>query len=79
MQDASRSKSQQPLGMTVYELPSPDDVVQTDAKRTAMGRLRMLMVLLVCASPVVASYFTYYVVRPEGMACHCSHSKVSGC
>ena len=26
----------------------------------------MLLVLLVCAAPVVASYFTYYVVRPEG-------------
>lgn len=26
----------------------------------------MLAVLLVCAAPVVASYFTYYVVRPEG-------------
>lgn len=26
----------------------------------------MILVLLVCASPVVASYFTYYVVRPEG-------------
>ncbi|SFC51419.1 hypothetical protein SAMN05216344_12022 [Polaromonas sp. OV174] len=26
----------------------------------------MLAVLLVCASPVIASYFTYYVVRPEG-------------
>jgi hypothetical protein len=26
----------------------------------------MLMVLLVCAAPVIASYFTYYVVRPEG-------------
>jgi hypothetical protein len=52
--------------MTVYDLPSPSDVVQADAKRTAMGRLRMLLVLLVCAAPVVASYFTYYVVRPEG-------------
>ena len=30
------------------------------------GRLKMLMVLLVCAAPVMASYFTYYVVRPEG-------------
>ena len=30
------------------------------------GRLKMLMVLLVCAAPVIASYFTYYVVRPEG-------------
>ena len=26
----------------------------------------MLLVLLVCAAPVVASYFTYYVLRPEG-------------
>ena len=26
----------------------------------------MILVLLVCASPVVASYFAYYVVRPEG-------------
>ena len=66
MQDAPRSKSPHPLGMTVYEMPSPADVVQADAKRTAMGRLRMLIVLLVCAAPVVVSYFTYYVVRPEG-------------
>jgi len=66
MQDAPRSKSPHPLGMTVYDMPSPADVVQADAKRTAMGRLRMLIVLLVCAAPVVASYFTYYVVRPDG-------------
>jgi hypothetical protein len=66
MQDAPRSKSQNPLGMTVYDLPSPSDVVFADAKRTGNGRLRMLMVLLVCAAPVIASYFTYYVVRPEG-------------
>ncbi len=26
----------------------------------------MLAVMLVCAAPVIASYFTYYVVRPEG-------------
>jgi len=26
----------------------------------------MLLILLVCASPVIASYFTYYVIRPEG-------------
>ena len=25
----------------------------------------MIFVLLICASPVLASYFTYYVVRPE--------------
>jgi hypothetical protein len=52
--------------LTVYDLPSPSEVLQSDARRTAMGRLRMLLVLLVCAAPVVASYFTYYVVRPDG-------------
>ncbi|ABM36202.1 conserved hypothetical protein [Polaromonas naphthalenivorans CJ2] len=26
----------------------------------------MMLVLLVCASPVIASYFAYYVIRPEG-------------
>jgi hypothetical protein len=31
--------------MTVYDLPSPIDVVQADAKRIGNGRLRMLLVL----------------------------------
>lgn len=66
MSDAPRPESDHPLGMTVYDLPSPHAVAQADAKRTAMGRLRMLAVLLICAAPVLASYFTYYVVRPEG-------------
>jgi hypothetical protein len=35
-----------------------------------MGRLKMLALFLVCASPVVASYFTYYVIRPEGRRNH---------
>ena len=35
-------------------------------QRTRHGRLKMLGVLLICAAPVVASYFTYYVIRPEG-------------
>lgn len=30
------------------------------------GRLKLLAVLLVCAAPVIASYFTYYVIRPDG-------------
>jgi hypothetical protein len=65
MQNKPRPESQQPLGMTVYDLPAPDAVAQNEAKRTATGRLRMLLVALVCAAPVVASYFTYYVIRPE--------------
>jgi hypothetical protein len=52
--------------MTVHEMPRPGDVVQADAQRTRMGRWKMIAMLLVCASPVIASYFTYYVVRPEG-------------
>jgi cytochrome oxidase Cu insertion factor (SCO1/SenC/PrrC family) len=30
-----------------------------------MGRIKMLLVLLVCAAPVLASYFMYFVVRPD--------------
>jgi hypothetical protein len=55
------------LGMTVYDLPDPGAVAEQDARRTMGGRLRMILVLLICASPVVASYFTFYVIRPEGM------------
>ncbi len=55
-----------PLAMTVHDMPSPATVVQADAQRTRMGRWKMIAMLLVCASPVIASYFTYYVIRPEG-------------
>ena len=30
----------------------------------------MLLVWAVCAAPVMASYFMYYVVRPEGRTNH---------
>jgi hypothetical protein len=55
-----------PLSMTVHDMPRPGDVVQADAQRTRMGRWKMIAMLLICASPVIASYFTYYVLRPEG-------------
>jgi hypothetical protein len=48
----------QPLGMTVYSLPVPQEALARDAERTARGRWRMLGVLLVCAAPVIASYLT---------------------
>jgi hypothetical protein len=51
--------------MTVYSLPVPQEALARDAERTARGRWRMLGVLLVCAAPVIASYLTYYVIRPE--------------
>ena len=47
----------------MHSLP---DLSQSDVRqeRTRTGRWKMLAVLLVCAAPVVASYFTYYVLRP---------------
>ncbi len=49
------------LSFTVHTLPElPIDA----AARTSTGRLKMLLVLLACAAPVLASYFTYYVIRP---------------
>jgi hypothetical protein len=51
--------------MTVHSLPVPQEALARDAQRTARGRWTMLAVLLVCAAPVIASYFTYYVIRPQ--------------
>ena len=60
--------SPHPLEMTVHSMPQADSTtISTDmAQRTKNGRWKMLMVLLLCASPVIASYFAYYVIRPEG-------------
>lgn len=51
-----------PLGLTVHSIAPP---ALEGRRRTALGRWQMLAVLAVCAAPVVASYFTYFVVRPE--------------
>lgn len=53
-----------PLSFTVHSMPAPG--LDADARRTASGRLKMLLVLLVCAAPVIASYLTYFVIRPDG-------------
>lgn len=55
----------QPLGLTVHSLPQPQEAAMADGQRTRTGRWTMLAVMLVCAAPVIASYFMYYVVRPE--------------
>ena len=55
-----------PLGFTVHSMPAPTEALQADAARTRVGRWKMLFVLLICASPVIASYWTYYVIRPDG-------------
>ena len=53
------------LGLTVHSLPDPA-LGLPNTQRTRTGRWKMILVMLLCASPVVASYFTYYVIRPEG-------------
>lgn len=56
----------EPLGLTVHTLPALDPASVESAAASRRGRLKMIGVLLVCAAPVIASYFMYYVVRPEG-------------
>lgn len=61
---ADTPSSDHPLGLTVHSMP--DLQAGSDGvARTRLGRWKMLAVLLVCAAPVIASYFTYYVVRPS--------------
>jgi hypothetical protein len=62
-QDGSRAGAD-PLALTVHDVPAHD--LDADRRRTAVGRLKMLLVLAICAAPVIASYFTYFVIRPEG-------------
>ena len=37
---------------------------QPDQQRKS-GRWKLLLVVAVCAAPMIASYFTYYVIKPE--------------
>lgn len=57
----SRPEPAEGLSLTVHTLPT-----LAPERRRLSGRLQMLLVLAVCAAPVLASYFTYYVVRPGG-------------
>ena len=54
--------------MSDKELLIPASQLDSDAinARTRRGRIQMLLLLLACASPVIASYFAYYVIKPEG-------------
>jgi cytochrome oxidase Cu insertion factor (SCO1/SenC/PrrC family) len=50
--------------LSIHSLPQP---AQMQAQqRTRTGRWKMLMVLAVCAAPVLASYLAYYVFKPQG-------------
>src|SRR5574340_18754 len=59
-----------PIDLTVHALPEPRLPSLDDRARTAAGRRRMLLIALVCALPVAASYFSYYVWRPARSAAY---------
>ena len=58
--------TREPVSLTVHGVNAPDlaDTAQARQRRTRSGRIKMLLVLLVCAAPVIASYLTYFVIRP---------------
>jgi hypothetical protein len=55
-----------PLDLSVHRLPAAAGLAATE--RTSRGRWMMLFVVLLCAAPVIASYFTFYVLKPRGEA-----------
>lgn len=60
------ASANQALAFTVHGMPRPEAVLAADARRTRKGRWQMLLLALVCFAPVLASYFSFYVIRPEG-------------
>lgn len=54
-----------PIGLTVHNLPAPQAMLIEEAGRTRKGRRWLFLILLISAAPVIASYLTYYVIRPQ--------------
>lgn len=63
---SAHPENDRPLGLTVHSLPHPNQSAVLQGARTRSGRWKMVLLFLVCAAPVIASYFTYYVIRPDG-------------
>ena len=61
--DTLSATPDQPLSMSVHELP--DVIHQGEFIEKRGSRWVMWMVLMVCAAPVLMSYLTYYVIRPQ--------------
>lgn len=63
-ESSARDGAPEALSFTVHRMPAP--TTGGNRQRVVSGRWRMLLILLACAAPVVASYLTYYVIRPQG-------------
>lgn len=62
MSDSLRDEA---LGLTIQTLPGQARP-GSQSSRTRSGRWMMLVVMLACLSPVLASYLTFYVLKPTG-------------
>lgn len=40
--------------------------LENELAKKSSGRWKLLMILVVCASPLIASYLSYYVIKPTG-------------
>jgi len=60
------SQARPPAGPQAHPPAAPGSAPQADAARFRHQRLKLLAVLLVCASPVILSYLFYYVLPPSG-------------
>lgn len=62
----SLQPNDEPLGLAVHSLPNPQDAAQTQPVLT--GRWKLLAIMVVCSLPVIAAYYAYAFVRPQGHA-----------
>jgi hypothetical protein len=62
----SNPSNDEPLSLAVHSLPNPQDAAQTEPVLT--GRWKLIAIMVVCSLPVIAAYFAYYFVQPQGHA-----------
>ena len=62
--DDPNASGPESLTFTLHGTPAP--MRDYPAAQSRRGRITMLVILFACALPVIASYFTYYVIRPQG-------------
>lgn len=64
--DSAERAAAEPLQLSVHSMPRLALRSDPVPRRAARGRWQLLLIMLACAAPVLASYFVYYVIRPEG-------------
>ncbi len=52
---------EEPVLMTTHDVAG----LESDRPNVGLGRFKLFLLFLVCAAPVVASYLTYYVIKPD--------------